>query len=280
MGADADLDPLLAAVRLCVLDVDGTLLDTRHRVSPGTRDAVRRARRAGLSLLLATSRGPSALRPVLAEVDGPDGQVFIASQGAVLGRYVQDRLDVLERSPAPRKDALAVVECASALGLSVSWYAGERWLVARVDELVEREARITGATPEVAVLAEQIAGPDKLMLVAPDDAAARLAGLAAALPSTLQAQISNPTYLEVTANGVDKAATLRRFCASNGVAAPEVLAVGDGPNDLPLFAAAGVSAAPANARPEVLAAADVVVASNDDDGVAELLDRVLAARRG
>jgi Cof subfamily protein (haloacid dehalogenase superfamily) len=278
MSADAELDEALARVRLCVLDVDGTLVDSRHRVSPGTRAAVRRARDAGLTLLLATSRGPSALRPVLAEVDGLAGQVFVASQGALLGRYLGERLDVLERSPAPRDDALAVVERAEAGALSVSWYVGEQWLVGRVDELVEREARITGANPEVAVLAEQSAGPDKLMLVAPDDARARLAELAAALPATLQGQISNPTYLEVTAKGVDKAVTVSRFRAREGFAASEVLAVGDGPNDLPLFAVAAVTAAPANARAEVLASARVVVPSNDDDGVAALLDRVVRAQ--
>jgi Cof subfamily protein (haloacid dehalogenase superfamily) len=273
------VEEALSRVRLCVLDVDGTLLDSRHRVSAVTRDALRRARDAGLTLLPATSRGPSALRPVLEEAAAPAGQVFLASQGAVLGRYAGERLEVLEHSPAPRDDALAVVERAAALGLSVSWYAGEQWLVARVDALVEREAWVTGASPEVADLSEQAAGPDKLMLVAPDAGQARLAELADALPPTLQAQISNPTYLEVTARGVDKAATLRRFCANSGFRAREVLAVGDGPNDLPLFEVAGVSAAPANARPEVLAAADLVVASNDNDGVAELLDRVTASLR-
>ncbi len=271
-------DPL-ARIRLCVLDVDGTLLTSGHRVSGATRAAVRRATDAGLSVLLATSRGPSALEPVLDDLAALAGKVFVASQGAVLGRYADGRLELLEHRPAPLDDALVVAQRGAALGLSVSWYAGERWLVPEVDELVLRESRITGATPTLAVLGDQREGPDKLMLVAPDGGQGRLLDLAGRLPSSLHGQVSNPTYLEVTATGVDKASTVRGFCAREGYAREEVLAVGDGPNDLPVFAVAGISAAPANAREPVRAAADLVVASNDDDGVAALLDRVVASRR-
>jgi Cof subfamily protein (haloacid dehalogenase superfamily) len=270
----------LARVRLCVLDVDGTLLDSRHRVGAATKAAVRRAIDSGLSVMLATSRGPCALRPVVDQVAPLAGQAFVASQGAVLGRYVAGRLEVLEHRPAPLGDALAVAERAAGLGLSVSWYAREQWLVPALDELVARESRITGAAPTVAVLRDQTEGPDKLMLVARDGEQGRLLELADRLPGSLHAQISNPTYLEVTVRDVDKASTVRRFCAREGFARDEVLAVGDGPNDLPVFAVAGVSAAPANARENVLAAADLVVASNDDDGVAVLLDSVVRAVRG
>jgi len=92
----------------------------------------------------------------------------------------------------------------------------------------------------------------------------------------LRAQISNPTYLEITRADVDKAMAVAEYCRTIGIGASDVLAIGDGPNDLAVFAFAGVSVAPANARPEVLAAADIVTASNDEDGVAVYLDRLLS----
>jgi Cof subfamily protein (haloacid dehalogenase superfamily) len=79
--------------------------------------------------------------------------------------------------------------------------------------------------------------------------------------------------LEMSAEGVSKASGLAAFAEEHGVDAAEAIAFGDMPNDLPMLAWAGTAVAVANAHPEVLAAADEVTASNDDDGVAQVLDR-------
>jgi hydroxymethylpyrimidine pyrophosphatase-like HAD family hydrolase len=78
--------------------------------------------------------------------------------------------------------------------------------------------------------------------------------------------------VEVSAAGVSKAAALAELCDELGIAATEVLALGDYPNDLPMLAWAERGIAVANAHPEVLAAADEVTASNDEDGVALVLE--------
>jgi len=84
---------------------------------------------------------------------------------------------------------------------------------------------------------------------------------------------SSDGLLEISAAGVSKASGLATVCAELGVAADDVVAFGDMPNDLPMLAWAGTGVAVANAHPEVLAAADEVTASNDDDGVAAYLSR-------
>ena len=84
---------------------------------------------------------------------------------------------------------------------------------------------------------------------------------------------SRDGLLEISAAGVSKATTLAALCHEHGHAASAVVAFGDMPNDLPMLAWAGHSVAVANAHPEVLAAVDEVTASNDDDGVAVVLDR-------
>ncbi len=254
-----------------MIDVDGTLLTSRHRVSEATRAALDEARRRGAQVMLATSRGPAALEPVLLAAGAPAGEVFVASQGALTGRRTAagDGLEVLRRRPAPLAAALELVAAASARGLAVGWFAGSAWLVSHLDDRIRAEARVVGVSPEVADLARQGAGPDKLMLVSPDVAV--LEELVRELPRGLQAQISNPTYLEITAAGVDKASAVADYCRSAGFDPGDVVAIGDGPNDLGLFAWAGTSVAPGNARPEVLERADLVVGSNDDDGVGQAL---------
>src|SRR5262249_41819470 len=77
--------------------------------------------------------------------------------------------------------------------------------------------------------------------------------------------------VEIAGAGVSKAVALAEFAASHGVAAGEVVAFGDMPNDLSMFTWVGHAVAVANAHPDVLAAADEVTASNDDDGVALVL---------
>ena len=80
---------------------------------------------------------------------------------------------------------------------------------------------------------------------------------------------------EITAPGVTKAAALERWCVKHGHAAADVWAFGDMPNDLPMITWAGTGFAVRNAHPDVLSAADRVCESNDDDGVAQLLETLV-----
>ena len=84
---------------------------------------------------------------------------------------------------------------------------------------------------------------------------------------------SGDTLLEVSGAGVSKASALAALCAQSLVSAADVLAFGDMPNDLPMLEWAGRAVAVANAHPDVLGIADEVTASNDDDGVAQVLER-------
>ena len=85
---------------------------------------------------------------------------------------------------------------------------------------------------------------------------------------------SGTELLEISAAGVTKASALAGFCASAGVAATEVVAIGDMVNDLSMLRWAGHAVAVASAHPDVLAATDEVIAGNDRDGVAEYLERL------
>ncbi len=80
--------------------------------------------------------------------------------------------------------------------------------------------------------------------------------------------------IEASAFGVSKASVVAELAAEHGIGPESVLAFGDMPNDLPLLTWAGTSCAVANAHPDVLAAATHVIGSNDDDGVAEYLERL------
>src|SRR6266511_2683331 len=86
---------------------------------------------------------------------------------------------------------------------------------------------------------------------------------------------STGTFLEVSAEGVDKASALAAICAEKGVDPSRVLAFGDMRNDLPMLLWAGRAIAVANAHPDVLAAVPERTEGNADDGVARALDRII-----
>jgi hydroxymethylpyrimidine pyrophosphatase-like HAD family hydrolase len=146
-------------------------------------------------------------------------------------------------------------------------------------------AHLAGADPTVATGAL-----DQLFLAAGKSAAALVAaGDNAGAPSALSGPGRSPTsgalgslsvtssgldWVEIAAKGISKAYGTWRVCQRLGVDRTEVLAVGDYYNDLPLLGWAGQTAAPANALPEVLAAAQLVLPSNAEDGVAQLLEEL------
>jgi len=131
--------------------------------------------------------------------------------------------------------------------------------------------------PRTAAPIEELLTDDVVKLLARHeqiDSDSLLAAAYAAVPggATLT-HSSGDGLLEMSAEGVSKASGLAAFAEEHGVSAEDVIAFGDMPNDLPMLHWAGTGVAVANAHPEVLAAADEVTASNDDDGVAEVLAR-------
>lgn len=90
---------------------------------------------------------------------------------------------------------------------------------------------------------------------------------------------SSPTaLLEVSGPGVSKASTLALCCAERGISPAEVVAFGDMPNDVEMLSWAGTSYAMGNAHPDVIAAASGRTVANNEDGVALVIERILAER--
>lgn len=265
-----------AGVRLVALDVDGTVLDENLTVAPSTRSAVRDARRRGVRVVLASSRGPVALERVQAAL-GVRDEWFIGYQGALVARWADSGLEVLAETPLDPAAARLIEREAEARGLSVGRYAGPRWLVPRVTEAIRREALTTDERPLPSTPEERDAAPPphKLLVIADGDGQlAALDDLARSLPPTVTGTFSHPRYLEVTAAGVDKAHGLRPLARELGIAMAETAAVGDGANDLGLFRAVGCPIAMGQAAAEVRAAAAWVTGSIADHGVARALARL------
>jgi Cof subfamily protein (haloacid dehalogenase superfamily) len=270
-----------APMRLVATDLDGTLLYDDGTISSRTRQAIARAEAAGLAVVLVTARPPRVLR-TMARQAGVTG-LAICCNGAIVYDLTTDEI-VAHRPLAPTTAQRLV--------------AALRVAVPGVCFAVERGPRF-GQEPRYAAVSP-IAGDDtpliddadalcaedvtKLIVLHPDAPLQDL--LRAARKAVGDEAIvthSSALFVEVSAAGVTKAAALQGLCAQLGVDAARVVACGDMPNDLPMLAWAGHSVAVANAHPDVLAAVAEVTLSNNEDGVARVLERettvVIAARQ-
>jgi len=258
-------------------DLDGTLVRSDGTVSDRTRAALALVERAGALLVLVTGRPPRWMAAIVDQT--AHRGIAVCANGAVV--YDLHTEQVLEEHLLPAAAAAAVVSAVRAAVPGVS-FAVERGARGFGHEPAY-PARFPPAGVVVAAVEDLVGEPAVKLLVrhATLDADALLALVqdAAGGLATLT-HSSREGLVEISATGVSKASALERLAAGHGIGPADVLAFGDMPNDLPMLAWAGQSVAVANAHPDVIAAADEVTASNDEDGVARVLERVYAEDAG
>jgi len=258
------------APRLVASDLDGTLVRSDLSVSERTREVLARVERAGALFVMVTGRPPRWMAQV-AQDTGHRGLAVCANGALVYDlhteRVVQDfRIDGATALQLVESLRAQVPGITFAVEKGLDGFGREsayvpRWdngevLVAPVDELVE---------PGVVKLLARVEGTRS------DDLLARAREVIGELAECTHS--SRDGLVEISASGVSKASGLAVLADEWGIEAPDVIAFGDMPNDLPMLAWAGRSVAMGNAHPDVIEAADEVTASNDDDGVARVLER-------
>lgn len=274
-GADTWASPTLRAVRRArdfaavVTDLDGTLLGTDGLVSPATVAAVELLADRGIPLVIATARSIHGVRNVVREL-GATGHV-VCSNGAVVWDATVD--EIVEEQCMSLELVREVVDqvLSEIPDIGFAIYSAEQWhgdaLFASLRPLGSAGGTIV-TTPAEVEHAEVHLVTFRHAGVTHDELAARVRGC---LPDDF-ACYAFTGGVDVALAGVTKATAVAGVMADTGIGPTAVVAFGDMPNDLPVLEWAGWACAVANAHPDVIAAADEVVARNDDDGVARWID--------
>ncbi len=263
--------------KLVVFDVDGTLLDWNGTILPSTRAVLTRLRERDIPVVLATGRPHAIADQTVDHVGGADW--IVCGNGAVL----------LEVATGVRyRDSCLPADVALPLTHEIRRLVPGVGFAVEVGDVVLEEPGFARRVPEPSLqppIADVVAAlPADLSTVRRlisfhDDFDARLEDLAAIVGGLLddrcQVQFGGLAFVDVSPRGDHKAVALQVLIEHLGLSATEVVAFGDGRNDVEMLRWAGTGVAMGNAHAEAKAAADVVTATVDDEGVARFLDPLL-----
>jgi Cof subfamily protein (haloacid dehalogenase superfamily) len=268
-------------IKLLAIDLDGTLFTSQHTITPRNRDAVRLAHVAGLNPVIVTGRGRRGAETALEmlDLDLP----FICSAGSLIcaGRSIGNVRVLSTRSfHAPAQLNRVIAFCRqNEMGIIADAVDGNMWWGA--DEL---GAALDPLTAVYAYESRRSYDPEqdfdkpllKATLVAEPDLLTAAGEVLDAECPALHHTYAGMRYVDVTAQGVNKGSALEILAGQMKIMPEEIAALGDQPIDIPMLKYAGTSVAMANAGEAVKAAATLIAPSNDDDGVASFIERLLS----
>jgi Cof subfamily protein (haloacid dehalogenase superfamily) len=261
--------------RLIATDLDGTLLRSDHSLSERTRAALLACTATGIEVVFVTARPPRVVRHLVEQagcaataicVNGAMLHDFAAATTTYVHEFTPD---TARRIVDELRPLLPDTGFALETGEQV-WHGS----VYRVGLLSDEAAFL--AEPWESVWADVGRVVKVLARSATATADEMVAAVAGKL--TVDAEVSHSGgrgLLEIAPPGATKASTLAWLCGQRGIDAAQVVAFGDMPNDLAMLRWAGTSYGMANAHPRVLAAVSRVTASNDQDGVAAVLESLI-----
>lgn len=261
-------------IRLFVSDVDGTLVRKDKSLADATVEAARKLQHATVTMTLISARPPSGILP-MAKALGLSAPIGAFNGGTL----VMPSGDILTARHLDAKISRTAIELVEASGASVWLFADGKWFASDLDSPhVPHERRAAMVEPIVGHDWEDLHGRiDKIVGVSDDpELVAKLeADEKAALGENAEVSCSQTYYCDITHPLANKGDGIVALAAAIGVPLDETAAIGDMPNDIPMLKRAGLAIAMGQAPAAVKAEADWISATNDEDGVAKAIERVL-----
>jgi len=273
-------------IKLLAIDMDGTLLNSQSKITERTAAALRAALEANVRVILATGKARPAAMVALERV-GLAGSGLVVSNEQP-GVFLQGLAvygssgELLDSDSLPAGVVILLFEHAMENDISICAFLGDECVTTKMTPELEQLhytyyeplAKVVSSIPEV------LRGPPvkKILFMAdPNYVQSELATFLEEelIDSGAQLCQAVPNMLEVVPQGVNKWVGMQKLLNHMGLQPDEMMAIGDGLNDLELIQNAGFGVAMANAVPQVLGSADVVSTSNDEDGVADAIYKYL-----
>lgn len=268
----------MASYKLLVLDLDGTLTNSKKEITPHTKDILIQAQQQGVKIVLASGRPTYGIMPLAEELklDRFEGYILAYNGGQIIDcKTMEIQFEqVLDPAVYPYFQ-----QCAREHDFVLLSYKDEYIVSEDADnEYVQHEAFLN-KMPSMTVddFLKVFDFPVPKCLIVGD--ASRLEQLEMKMKKDLEGRInvfrSEPFFLELVPPGIDKARSLAVLLEKLGMTSADMMAFGDGYNDLSMIEFAGFGVAMANAQEVVRKSAQYITRSNDEEGVAYAVERFL-----
>ena len=262
--------------RMLALDLDDTLLRSDLSISHRTRSAIKRTEAAGVTVVLASGRIPSAMEQ-FSKVLGLNKRpgYLVSNNGALIQESHTGK--IIHDAKIDRQTVMAVCDLADAEGFAVQMYDDDILYVSRQNEFTSLDERQSGMRQVVVENFRAMVGEGCYKLVIPGDHAL-LSHVQTIIKAFFGDDITlfngRPNFLELMSKGTNKGSALEIVANAAGIKAGEAVAIGDSSNDEAMIRWAGLGVAMANSDERIKSIANFVTdATNDDDGVAEVIEK-------
>ena len=264
--------------KMIVLDLDGTLTNNKKEITPRTKQALMQAQAAGVHVVLASGRPTYGIVPLAEELKlkGNRGYILAFNGGKIIDCTNNE---VLFEQKLDEQLVPILFQEAKKAGMEILTYQGEGIAATnKDDEYVQHEAFINKmpVTQYDDFLNQLVYPINKCLIVGNPTSLHELEiRLAKELEGKMDVYRSADFFLECVPLGIDKARALDRLISSLGISREEVIACGDGYNDLSMIRFAGLGVAMANAAKDIQSEADFVTLSNEEDDVAHVIEHFI-----
>lgn len=262
--------------KMLVLDLDDTLLTDNHIISETNKNILIEAQQMGVYVILASGRPTAAMMRFASELQLDVFNSYILSFNGAVITDIRDNKIIFEQA-LTQKQIHDLHDYSLKSKTHIITYLDGKIVSETASEYIDVEVTLTGLElNKVANFKEAVytSATKCILLEEPTYLKQVEIDLKQTMPD-LSISISKPFFLEVMPQGIDKAASLQVLAKKLGIKQSEIIAVGNAGNDLSMVEYAGLGVWVDNVTPELRDKADVVVASNNDDGVAEVVSRFI-----
>ena len=260
--------------KMLVLDMDDTLLADDHTISNENKVMLAKAQELGVYVILASGRPTPAMIAYAKELQ-LDNSYMISYNGAVITDLKEDK--VIFEQTLTQGQIHELYDYSLKSKTHIITYVNGKIVSETDSEYIEIEKNITGlAHNKVVSFKEEVqsSAVKCILLEEPSYLKEVEKDLKAAMPH-LSVSMSKPFFLEIAQNGIDKGASIKFLAEKLNILQSEIIAVGNAGNDLSMIEYAGLGVWVDNVDPVLRDKGDVVVASNNDHGVAEVVRRFI-----
>ncbi len=263
--------------KMIVTDLDDTLLNDKKEISNVDLEAIKKAEESGIKFILCSGRPTFAMRGLAKEIEAEKYESYILSFNGSIITECKTGKNIFEAS-LEKEDLHLMYDLSKKYNTHILTYINDEIISETESEYIDVEVDLTKMNHKVVKSFKEYVdrGAVKCMLLAEPTYLKEVEKkIKEEYSDRYTIAISKPFFLEITKLGIDKGVGVKKLAEILNIPIEEVIAVGDSFNDIPMLDAAGTSIAVENANEEIKNRVDYITKSNNDGGIAHVIDKFI-----